>query len=109
MHFRFGIHQAPLLGYLFILEDCAKVHAPLSNSEPYFQVDPIFKGASYAKRYEVFCQQLVLGRKYTSACLTLGTKKGTRTKDSFPAATLNFRQFAASPDAHAQSFINGRG
>jgi hypothetical protein len=104
---RFGKHQAPFLGYFFLLEDCAKVHAPVSNSEPYFNVDPVFKGASYAKRYEVLCERLVLERKYTSACLTLGTKD-TPTKTMFPAATLNFRQFAASAEAHAQSFINGR-
>jgi hypothetical protein len=104
---RFGKHQAPFLGYFFLLEDCAKVHAPVSNSEPYFEVDPVFKGASYAKRYEVLCERLVLERKYTSACLALGTKDSP-TKVAFPAATLNFRQFAASVDAHAQSFINGR-
>lgn len=105
---RFGKHQAPFLGYFFLLEDCAKVHAPVSNSEPYFPVDPVFKDASYAKRYEVLCERLVLERKYTSACLALGTKDSPTTV-SFPAATLNFRQFAAAANAHAQSFINGRG
>jgi len=104
---RFGKHQAPFLGYFFLLEDCAKVHAPIKNSEPYFEVDPVFKGASYAKRYEVLCERLVLERKYTSACLALGTK-ASPTKVTFPAASLNFRQFAAAIDAHAQSFINGR-
>ncbi len=104
---RFGKHQAPFLGYFFLLEDCAKVHAPVKNSEPYFEVDPVFKGASYAKRYEVLCERLVLERKYTSACLALATN-ASPTKVTFPAATLNFRQFAAAVDAHAQSFINGR-
>ena len=104
---RFGKHHAPFLGYFFLLEDCAKVQVPVKNSEPYFEVDPIFKGASYAKRYKVLCERLVLERKYTSACLALGTK-ASPTKVTFPAATLNFRQFAAAIDAHAQSFINGR-
>lgn len=104
---RFGKHQAPFLGYFFLLEDCPKVHAPVRNSEPYFSVDPIFHGASYAKRYRVLCERLVLERKYTSACLALGTKD-SRTTVSFPAATLNFRQFAAAAEAHARGFINGR-
>jgi hypothetical protein len=104
---RFGKHQAPFLGYFFLLEDSAKVHAPVKNSEPYFEVDPVFKGASYARRYEVLCERLVLERKYTSACLALGAK-ASPTNVTFPAASLNFRQFAAAIDAHAQSFINGR-
>ena len=70
---RFGKHQAPFLGYFFLLEDCPRVHTPVANSEPYFPVDPVFNGASYAKRYEVLCERLVLERKYTSTCLTLAT------------------------------------
>ena len=103
---RFGKHQAPFLGYFFLLEDCAKVHAPVRNSEPYFDVDPVFKGASYAKRYEVLCERLMLERKYSAACLTLATKNSP-TSVTFPAPTLAFRQFAAAAEAHARSFING--
>ena len=55
--------QAPFLGYFFLLEDCTKVHTPVRNYEPYFKVDPIFKEASYAKRYEVLCERLMLERK----------------------------------------------
>jgi hypothetical protein len=103
---RFGKHQAPFLGYFFLLEDCAKVHAPVGVAEPYFDVDPVFKGASYAKRYEVLCERLMLERKYSATCLTLATKDSPTTV-RFPAATLAFRQFAASAEAHARSFING--
>ena len=105
---RFGKHQAPFLGYFFLLEDCAKVHTPVRNYEPYFEVDPIFKGASYAKRYGVLCERLMLERKYSATCLTLATKDSP-TAVSFPAATLTFRQFAAAAEAHARSFVNGSG
>ena len=37
---RFGRHPAPFLGYFFLLEDCARIHAPVASSEPYFTVDP---------------------------------------------------------------------
>jgi hypothetical protein len=104
---RFGKHRAPFLGYFFLLEDCAKVHAPVSNSEPYFKIDPVFKGASYAKRYEVLCQRLVLERKYSAACLALATKESP-TQVTFPSAALAFRQFAAAAEAHALGFINGQ-
>jgi hypothetical protein len=79
----------------------------VSNSEPYFKVDPVFEGASYARRYEILCERLVLERKYTSACLALATKDNP-TSVTFPADTLNFRQFAAAIDAHARAFINAR-
>ena len=104
---RFGKHLAPFLGYFFLLEDCPRVHSPVGNSEPYFAVDPIFKGASYAKRYEVLCDRLVLERKYSAACLTLATNESPSTV-TFPSATLAFRQFAAAAEAHARTFINGR-
>lgn len=112
---RFGQHQAPMLGFFFLLEDCAEVHKPVRVMEPYFKVDPLFKaasdakknGPSYAKRYQVLCERLVLERKYTATCLTLATK-ASPTEVTFPAATLNFRQFAAAADAHARAFINSR-
>lgn len=104
---RFGKHQPPFLGYFFLLEDCAKVHAPVGNAEPYFEVDPVFKRASYAKRYEVLCERLVLERKYSRACLTLSTK-AEPTQVSFPSEALSFRQLAAAVGAHAQAFIDAR-
>ena len=104
---RFGHHQPPFLGYFFMLEDCDRVHAPVANAEPYFQVDPLFKGASYAKRYEILCQRLVLERKYTAACLTLATKANP-SRISHPANSLGFRMFATEADAHARAFVNSR-
>jgi hypothetical protein len=49
----------------------------------------------------------VLERKYSAACLALATN-ASPTKISFPAAQLNFRQFAAAVEAHARAFINMR-
>lgn len=104
---RFGKHPVPFLGYFFLLEDCARVHAPVRNVEPYFPVDPIFAGASYAKRYEVLCDRLVLERKYSAGCLTLATNS-TPTQVTFPSSSLAFRQFAATAEAHIRAFVNGR-
>jgi len=104
---RFGHHPPPFLGYFFLLEDCDRVHAPVANAEPYFKVDPLFKGAPYAKRYQILCQRLVLERKYTAACLTLATKESP-SRISHPAHSLGFRRFAADADAHARAFVNSR-
>jgi len=104
---RFGQHPPPFLGYFFLLEDCTRVHASVTNAEPYFKVDPLFNGASYARRYEILCQRLVLERKYTAACLTLATKDNP-SRVSHPADFLSFRRFAAEAHAYAQAFVNSR-
>ena len=104
---RFGKHLAPFIGYFFLLEDNKRVHTPIRNVEPYFPVDPIFAGASYAKRYEVLCDRLVLERKYSATCLTLATNS-TPTKITFPSPGLAFRRFAATAEAHIRAFINGQ-
>src|SRR5207302_2623281 len=104
---RFGTTPAPFLGYLFLLEDCDRVHAPVGVVEPYFQVDPVFKGGSYAKRYQVLCERLVLERKYNATCLTLATNANP-TRVTFPRSELSFRQFAAAIEAHARLFMTSR-
>lgn len=101
---RFGHHPPPLLGYFFLLEDCPQVHAAVSNTEPYFKVDPIFNRASYARRYQILCERLALERKYSAACLTLATN-ASPTSVSFPAAHLSFRYFAATVEAHARAYV----
>ncbi|NJL72238.1 MAG: restriction endonuclease, partial [Candidatus Competibacteraceae bacterium] len=65
----------PLLGYFFLLEECERVHKPVGNVEPHFQVDPVFKGATYAERYGILCRRLVQERLYDVACLTLATNQ----------------------------------
>ena len=67
----------------------------------------MFGGASYAKRYQVLCERLILERKYNTACLTLATNASATTV-SFPTESLNFRQFAAIIEAHARVFIHMR-
>ena len=59
-----GTGPRPFLGYFFLLEDCRQVHVPVNTYEPYSPVDPLFKGASYSKRYELLCRRLVLERLY---------------------------------------------
>ena len=63
------------------------VVSEVRNKEPYFPVDPLFRGedtklrtgderyagVSYGQRYELLCRRLVLGRLYTSACFLMAT------------------------------------
>ncbi len=98
----------PYLGYFFLLHDDPAVHKPVSSSAPYFPVDPVFTGASYAKRYEVLCQRLVYERLYDGACLTLATN-ATPTQVSHPLPELSFLSFAAKLQGHAHAFAQSRG
>lgn len=94
----------PLLGYFFLLEDCPKVHRPVAVEEPHFQVDPAFRGASYAKRYEILCQRLVLERLYDVSCLTLATNS-SETRFHHPSPDLSFEVFVAGLKAQAARWV----
>jgi hypothetical protein len=119
---RFGNSPAPFLGYLFLLEDRESVKRPVANKEPYFSVDPVFrgepnpttrtgrrpyKGVSYGKRYEVLCRRLVLERLYTAACYIEATNS-PETRISQPAEDLTFHRFSAALRGHAVSFLGAR-
>jgi hypothetical protein len=94
----------PFLGYFFLLEDNAEVHAPVKVKEPYFAVDPVFRGSSYSRRYQIFFQRLILERVYDAACLTLSTQADP-TRISHPLPELDFAQFAVQLQAHARAFV----
>jgi hypothetical protein len=104
---RFGSSPEPFLGYFFLLEDCPAVKTPVRNFEPYFEVDPEFKGVSYSKRYEVLFRRLVLDRLYRGACLTLATNE-LETKITHPAEDLNFQRFAAALRGHVVTFLGSQ-
>jgi Restriction endonuclease XhoI len=107
---RFQDSRAPFLGYFFLLEDFQKVRRPVGNKEPYFPVDPVFKGASYAERYEILCKRLVLERLYTAVCLTLATRptaERPQTEVFHPSPDVSFRRFVAALEGHIHTFLNG--
>lgn len=101
---RFGKVPPPFLGYFFLLEDCGQVRRPVKNMEPYFDVDTVFRDASYAKRYEILCRRLVRERLYTSACLILAPN-AAKTTIKQPADDLSFQRFAAALKGHVVTFL----
>jgi hypothetical protein len=87
----------PWLGYYFLLEDCEGSRTPVRVKEPHFKVFPEFVGASYAKRYELFCRKLVRERHYNAASFMLSEKvKGITGAFSEPADDLTFDLFTKS-------------
>ncbi|HZS49201.1 MAG TPA: PaeR7I family type II restriction endonuclease [Blastocatellia bacterium] len=87
----------PWLGYLMLLEESPLSTRPVKAVEPHFKVFPEFKGASYAKRYELLLLKLVRERLYDSACLIL-SEAGMGLKGNYkePIEELNFKNFVTS-------------
>jgi len=95
----------PWLGYVFLLEDCEQSNAPVRVAEPHFSVFPEFVGASYCKRYEIFCRKLVRERHYNAAAfLTTPRDGGINGAYSEPADDLRFPLLAKSLVAHVSAF-----
>jgi hypothetical protein len=91
----------PWLGWLMLLEDSPKSTTPVSLKESHFPSFPEFRGASYAKRYELLLRRLVLERLYDGTALLMATEKnGPRGRYTEPASDLNVKQFLAGLVGH---------
>jgi hypothetical protein len=96
----------PFLGYFFMLEDCDASNRSAGVQEPHFKVFPEFVGASYMKRYELFCRKLVLERQYTaSAFITSTSQDGLHGDFETPADDLSIERFAKLLVAHTATFV----
>ena len=99
----------PWLGYLFMLEDCDESQRPVKNKEPHFKVFPEFEGASYAKRYELFCRKLMRERHYSATTFITATQSGgLKGEHAEPAKDLSFNLFARSLVAQCAAYGKGR-
>jgi len=96
----------PFLGYFFMLEDSEASNRPVKVQEPHFKVFPEFLGASYMRRYELFCRKLVLERHYTaSAFITSSGQDGLNGVFKIPADDLSIERFAKILSAHVATFV----
>lgn len=92
----------PWLGYLMLLEEAASSMRPVRIDAPHFNVFAEFKGASYAKRYEILLTKLVRERLHDSACLlTSNRQSGSRGRYREPNPELSFQTFSTSLLARA--------
>jgi hypothetical protein len=95
---RFGLSAPPFLGYFFLLQDDPRVHRPQRGfKEPNFQIDPAYRGTSYATRLEIMCRRFIHERFYTSACLILSSSEGGLTQ---PSQEISFQRFIATLRGH---------
>jgi hypothetical protein len=78
----------PWLGYLFVLDESPKTLKSVKVNQPSFEVDQIFFGASYKRRYEIFCRRLVEAELYNSTCLVITSVDPVRVHPSAPDLSL---------------------
>jgi hypothetical protein len=84
----------PFLGYLMLLEDCARSSAPVKVVKPHFPVFPEFDGASYRKRYAILIEKLLRERLYDGACFLLSSAGSAATGNyTEPHPELTFLKF----------------
>ncbi|MBM3435761.1 MAG: restriction endonuclease [Bacteroidetes bacterium] len=83
--------KPPFLGYLMLLEDCVDSITPVRVDEEHYKVFPEYKLTSYATRYQLLCEKLVLEGLYTSASLILSDRTEGRSKgrNTSPSETLS--------------------
>lgn len=93
-----GNHQ-PWLGYLFLLERSPEALYPVGIKPTPFPVDPIFKSASYAKRYQVLCDRIVKERLYNAAAFITSVRDSTGPYEE-PDPALRFVDFARALWGH---------
>ncbi|MBE3048496.1 restriction endonuclease [Candidatus Bathyarchaeota archaeon] len=99
--------KRPWLGYVFILEECKRSLSPVKVKEPHFSVFPEFRGASYAKRFEILLIKLLRECLYDGASLLLTTQLGGLKREYHsPCEELGFRNFVAGLEGHARAFAN---
>jgi hypothetical protein len=102
----FGLDRPrPWLGWVMLLEDCPQSIATVAVEEPHFPAFPEFKGASYAKRYELLLRKLVLQKLFDGSTLLMSTAAaGSKGGYAEPASDLSMKKFLAGLAGHARTF-----
>jgi hypothetical protein len=65
----FGNQPRPFLGWLILVEDAPESHSSVKDKSPHFPISEEFKGVSYLRRYDIFCQKLMREQLYTAATI----------------------------------------
>lgn len=92
--------KQPFLGYLMLLEDCSDSTSSIRIEEEHFKVFPEFRNTSYAQRYQLLCEKLILEDLYSAASLVLSNKDLGKANGKYtsPTETLSpkslFAEFA---------------
>ncbi len=101
----FADSARPWLGYIFLLENHTQSIRPVTVKEPHFGVFEAFRGASYAKRYELLLRRLVRERHYEAAAFLMSDMdSGLSGEYTEPAKDLRLKIFSRSLCAHVAAY-----
>jgi hypothetical protein len=100
----------PFLGYLMLLEHDDASTRPVREREPHFKVRPEFSNASYAKRYQLFCEKAFREGLYDATAFLMSEKdSGLDGEYIEPSPELAFRNLAATLYGRAIAYCKQRG
>lgn len=99
-------HLRPWLGWVMLLEDHPESTRPVGVNEPHFPVFPEFRGASYAKRYELLLRKMVYEKLYDSAAFMMATAaSGPKGIFTEPASDLTMQRLLAGLAGHTATYL----
>ena len=97
----FGKQPRPFVGWFMMVEDAPESRKPVRDSSPHFQIFEAFQGASYLKRYDLFCQRLVKEQLYTNATVLATNRAAVNTGEfSELSAMTGLRAFVTALAGH---------
>ncbi|MHB1400521.1 MAG: PaeR7I family type II restriction endonuclease [Trichloromonadaceae bacterium] len=100
----FGKQPRPFVGWLMMVEDAPGSRSPVRDSSPHFPVFEEFRGASYLKRYDLFCQRLVQEQLYTTAAVIAAERSAVNTGDFTNLSDMiSLKAFITSLAGHVAS------
>ncbi len=88
--------RPPFLAWLMLLEESQGSMRAIRCEEPHYPVFEEFKGACYAKRYQLLCERLVERQLYAAAALELSPADTDQHRALSPATSIRnlFAEFA---------------
>ena len=100
----------PFLGYIMLLEHDEASTKPVRENEPHFKVRPEYRNASYARRYELFCEKAFREGLYDATAFLMSEKdSGLDGAYIEPSRELTFKNLAASLYGRAVAYSKQRG
>jgi Restriction endonuclease XhoI len=97
----FGQTPRPFVGWLMLVEDAPESRLPVRDASPNFAVFPEFRQASYADRYQILCEKLVLENLYTATAVLLSPRSAVDSGQfSDMSETTSLKTFVTTFAAH---------
>lgn len=96
--------QPPAFAYVLVVRNELKSRTSVQTlPEPHFPVDPVFKGASYLKRFETVCSRMLREKLYDAIWLVYVDTDERRITE--PVKALSYGNFITRLTTQVQFFV----